>query len=69
MDPIAGDKIKATGSGTVTVVYDSNSDLEVRGKYTLEKGLYNFTLQDIIRKDFIINEGSYIYFDGDPYQA
>ena len=69
MDPIAGDKIKATGTGTVTVAYDSNTDLEVRGKYTLEKGLYNFTLQDIIRKDFIINEGSYIYFDGNPYEA
>ena len=69
MDPAGGDKIKATGSGTLTMVYDSNGDLEMRGKYTLEKGMYNFTLQDIILKDFTIKEGSSIAFDGDPYSA
>lgn len=39
------------------------------GKYTLEKGNYNFTLQDIIIKDFTIRDGSSISFQGDPYAA
>lgn len=69
MDPAGGDQIKATGNGNIALVYDSNSDLEIRGKYTLEKGLYNFTLQDIIIKDFTIREGSSITFDGDPLNA
>ena len=69
MDPASGDMIKATGNGTITLLYDTNGDLDVRGKYTLDKGLYNFTLQEIIIKDFSIKEGSYISFDGDPLAA
>ena len=69
MDPAGGDKVKATGSGNLIMKYDTASDLEMRGTYTLEKGTYNFTLQDIIVKDFKINEGSTISFDGNPYAA
>jgi hypothetical protein len=50
--------------------YDSsNEDLKMFGTYTLSKGSYNFTLQDIIIKDFTISEGSKIAFHGDPYSA
>lgn len=69
MDPVGGDKIKANGSGSLIMKYDSNEDLFMQGKYTLEKGTYNFTLQDIIVKDFIIKEGSDIAFEGNPYDA
>ena len=69
MDPVGGDKIKATGSGSLIMKYDSSEDLFMRGKYTLDKGTYNFTLQDIIVKDFLIKEGSSIAFDGNPYDA
>lgn len=69
MDPAGGDKIKATGSGNLTMKYDSREELEMFGKYTLEQGTYNFTLQDIIIKDFTIKEGSSIAFDGDPFAA
>lgn len=69
MDPAGGDKIKANGSGTLIMKYDSNEDLFMQGKYTLDKGTYNFTLQDIIVKDFVIREGSSIAFEGNPYDA
>ena len=70
MDPIGGDKIKATGNGNLQMKYDNTDErLEMYGKYTLEKGTYNFTLQDIIVKDFTIKNGSSISFDGDPYSA
>lgn len=39
------------------------------GTYTLDRGRYNFTLQDIIIKDFTIKPGSEISFRGDPYAA
>ncbi len=39
------------------------------GTYTLERGNYNFTLQDIIIKEFTIKPGSSIAFQGDPYSA
>ena len=70
MDPAGGDNIKARGSGALTMKYNSvDEELDIRGDYTLERGTYYFTLQDIIIKDFIINEGSKIEFFGDPYKA
>lgn len=70
MDPVGGDKIKANGTGNLRMDYGSaNEDLRMYGKYVLDKGSYNFTLQDIILKDFTIKEGSEISFNGDPYAA
>ncbi|MCH5216546.1 MAG: translocation/assembly module TamB domain-containing protein [Muribaculaceae bacterium] len=70
MDPAGGDKIRATGRGNMSMGYNStDNDFYMRGKYTLNKGAYNFTLQDIIIKDFTINEGSSITFQGSPGDA
>ncbi len=69
MDPVGGDRIRATGSGHMRLTYNNNGELETYGKYTLDKGTYNFTLQDVIIKDFTIRDGSSISFQGDPYAA
>lgn len=70
MDPVGGDRIRAFGTGNLRINYNSIDEaFEMFGKYTLEKGSYNFTLQDIILKDFTIRDGSTISFDGDPYNA
>ena len=69
MDPVGGDRIKATGNGHMRLTYNNNGELGTYGKYTLEKGTYNFTLQDVILKDFTIRDGSSISFQGDPYAA
>lgn len=68
MDPATDDAIKATGTGHVTMSYNStDEDLRIYGAYNVASGSYHFTLQDIIIKDFTIKEGSTINFDGDPY--
>ncbi len=70
MDPVAGDKITARGSGSLNLPYNSQTDvLNMYGKYTVDEGTYNFTLQDLILRDFIIKPGSSISFDGDPLNA
>ena len=69
MDPVGGDRIKATGNGHMRLTYNNNGELQTYGKYTLDKGTYNFTLQDVIIKDFTIRDGSSISFQGDPYAA
>ena len=71
MDPEAGDKVKAIGQGDITLVYDTDAEdpLIVTGVYNIEKGTYNFTLQDIIVKEFLIDTGSKITFEGDPFSA
>ena len=70
MDPIAGDKITARGKGAMQVKYESDNDeMMMYGKYEIEEGNYNFSLQDIILRDFKIKEGSYIAFNGNPLGA
>lgn len=70
MDPVAGDKIQARGQGPLQISYDTETDeMKIYGKYTLEEGNYNFSLQDLILRDFKIKEGSNISFNGDPLQA
>ncbi len=70
MDPAGGDRIRSWGNGNMRMTYgSSDNDLHMYGSYTLEKGNYNFTLQDIIIKDFTIKPGSSISFTGDPFSA
>lgn len=70
MDPAAGDKITARGRGAMQVKYESDDDeMQMYGKYEIEEGNYNFSLQDIILRDFKIKEGSFITFNGDPLDA
>lgn len=70
MDPVGGDRIRAYGSGHLRMDYMSaNNDLKMYGTYELDRGHYNFTLQDIIIKDFTIKPGSKVVFNGDPYNA
>ncbi|MGN0223082.1 MAG: translocation/assembly module TamB domain-containing protein, partial [Muribaculaceae bacterium] len=70
MDPIGGDRIRAFGRGNIRMAYNSaDNDIYLWGLYTLDHGKYNFTLQDIIIKEFTINRGSSIEFKGDPYSA
>lgn len=69
IDPAAGDKIKGNGSGNMQIQYGSKSNLSMYGAYTLLNGIYNFSLQQVIHKDFQIREGSRIDFSGDPMMA
>ena len=70
MDPKAGDKITAKGSGAIQVEYESDDDeMVMYGRYTIDEGNYNFSLQDLILRDFKIVPGSYITFNGDPLDA
>ncbi|MDE6023654.1 MAG: translocation/assembly module TamB, partial [Muribaculaceae bacterium] len=70
MDPKAGDNITARGAGALQMDYDlANNDLRMIGSYVLDEGNYNFSLQDIIIKNFTIKKGSMITFDGDPMNA
>lgn len=70
MDPVAGDKIQARGAGPLQISYDTDTDeMKMYGKYTLAEGNYNFSLQDLILRDFKISPGSSISFNGDPMQG
>lgn len=70
MDPTAGDRIKGNATGSLQVQYDNKSDnIRMYGGADIVDGSYNFSLQQIIHRDFKIREGSNVSFQGDPYNA
>lgn len=69
IDPISGDRIKGSGSGSMQIQYGTKTDLRMYGSYTIVNGNYNFSLQQVIHKMFKIREGSSISFRGDPFDA
>jgi len=69
MDPIAGDNITARGNGNFQVDYYNKGDFRIFGHYTIDNGMYKLNMQEIIRKDFTLQQGSSVTFTGDPYQA
>lgn len=69
IDPNAGDRIKGYGEGNLTVNYGNRQDVRIFGKLGILSGIYNFSLQQLIHKDFKIREGSTIDFNGDPFNA
>ncbi|HEX8040204.1 MAG TPA: translocation/assembly module TamB domain-containing protein [Chryseosolibacter sp.] len=65
----AGDIISGRGNGDIQLQLDTKGDFNMFGSYEFEEGKYNFTLYDIINKDFEIQKGSRITWFGDPYGA
>jgi hypothetical protein len=68
MDPIAGDYISAKGSGNLKAEFYNKGDFKLFGNYNFNQGVYKFSLQEVIRKEFNIKSGT-IAFNGDPMDA
>jgi autotransporter translocation and assembly factor TamB len=69
MDPYSGDKISGYGNGNLQIQYGTKIPLRVFGTYAIDRGKYNFSLQQAFYRNFDIQEGSTVSFNGDPYQA
>jgi len=69
IEPKAGDMISGTGNGSLRVEFDTYNDLKLYGTYTIDKGYYLFTLQNLIRKEFKVDQGSTLSWTGNPRSA
>lgn len=69
LDPVAGDYISGKGEGNIRLDFFNKGDVKIFGNYTINQGVYKFSLQEIIRKDFNIQSGSTISFSGKPLDA
>jgi hypothetical protein len=65
MDPKIGDIIKGTGSGNLNINLDRKGVLKIFGDYKIENGSYLFTLGNIINKQFDVESGGKVTFNGD----
>lgn len=69
MDETVGDMIKVRGMGNLDIKVNPVGDIFLYGTYTVTKGDYLFTLQNLVNKRFDVDPGSTIRWNGDPYNA
>jgi hypothetical protein len=65
----AGDIIRGRGNGDILIQMDTKGEFNMFGGIQFTEGAYNFTLYDIINKEFTIKPGSRLTWYGDPYQG
>jgi len=62
-------KIKASGSGNLSMVMTPSSGFSLLGTYAIDKGSFVFALKNLMRLVFTISQGSKITWAGDPADA
>ena len=62
-----GDMIEGRGTGALSLTYDTyTNDVSLLGTYDIEQGKLDYTVANVIRKNFTVGSGSKIVFSGDP---
>ena len=69
MDAKTGDYITLNGNGAIKATFYNKGPFHMFGTYTVERGTYGITIQNIIKKNFTFQEGGSIVFGGDPLNA
>jgi hypothetical protein len=69
IDAKSGDIIRGRGNGQIKLQLDTKGEFNMFGSLEFQEGGYNFTLFDIINKEFKIQKGSKITWAGDPFQG
>lgn len=68
-DQKAGDIIRGRGNGKLNMTINTQGEFNMFGNFVFESGAYNFTLYNVINKEFSIEPNSRISWSGDPYGA
>lgn len=68
-DQISGDNISSRGTGNIRVSVSRYGDFQMFGQYTIEKGKYLFSFQNVAKKEFSVEKGGTISWNGDPANA
>ena len=69
MDPASGDYIAAKGTGNLRINFFNKGNFQIFGNYNISEGIYKLSMQNIIRKDFVLRQGGSVSFNGDPKAA
>ena len=68
-DSSAGDNIQAQGNGNLRLNFYNKGDFQIFGTYNIEQGIYKMSIQNFIRKDFVLQSGGTVSFTGNPRAA
>lgn len=69
IDAKTGDIIRGRGNGQLRLQIDSQGQFNMAGALDIVQGNYNFSLYNIITKEFDIEQPSRITWYGDPYEG
>lgn len=64
-----GDIIRGRGRGNLKLRLDTDGDFNMFGPLEITEGAYNFTVPNLLNKEFQVAAGSRITWYGDPYNA
>ncbi len=69
LDQEFGSTLVARGTGLVLMNINTNGQFNIFGDFAVEEGVYNFKYAGVIDKKFVVEPGSYVSWEGDPYDA
>ncbi|MBQ2980225.1 MAG: translocation/assembly module TamB domain-containing protein [Bacteroidaceae bacterium] len=70
MNEMTGDKLEGYGDGILRLEFNTaDNEILMFGSIDIDKGNYDFSIEDIITRDFKIQEGSSVSFHGNPLDA
>lgn len=68
-DERTGEIMQGQGAGNLRMTYNSSGEFGMFGGYQISKGSYLFSYQNLTKKNFVVNPGGTIVWNGDPYEA
>ena len=66
-DEKIGDIIKGSGEGDLKLEIDQNGKFNMYGEVLVNEGEYLYTMQNVLNKNFKIEKGGMLYWNGNPY--
>ncbi|UCS95380.1 translocation/assembly module TamB [Echinicola marina] len=69
IDPRTGENIQGRGKGILNLNIDTQGEFSMTGDYEIVDAKYNFSLYNIINRQFEILPGGHISWYGDPYEG
>tara|TARA_R110002051_G_scaffold153510_5_gene225952 strand:- start:28482 stop:33488 length:5007 start_codon:yes stop_codon:yes gene_type:complete len=69
LDEKTQDKLQASGDATLNLNIDPNQDIRLSGRLELNSGFYRTSLYNLVSREFQLQKGSSIVWNGDPYDA
>ena len=68
-DKKSGDLITVHGAGPIQATYYNKGDFQMFGTYTVQRGTYDLSIQNLIKKTFTLHQGGTVVFSGNPLNA
>lgn len=69
IDRANGDFVQAKGTANLNATLDPSSKMSITGRYEISEGKYEMSLNQLIKRSFDIQKGSFISFNGDAMAA